>query len=249
MSGRDVAEDWLDAMTQAFVADVLAELAAARDRWPGTKARLAKIAEEAGEVAGAALKRDEGRKTDQDVYREAVQLAAMVIRFATEGDQEFGYRPSAGRTLIFPDTPAADPAGTDDPAGPAALSLTVTPGHALQPATLAAMRTAAELAAAISAAMVRGAETPRPGPYDMALAALDGRAGFDARDLTIEELETTRDQLLRYAEELQDDYAEDLQEDDHHAREAVDRAQLTADRITALLSAARAKTDTGEATP
>ena len=77
----------------AYLADVRATTIQARAAWPGRKARLAKIAEEAGEVAGAALKRDEGRKTDADVQAEAVQLGAVVARFVVEGDEAFGYRP------------------------------------------------------------------------------------------------------------------------------------------------------------
>lgn len=64
---------------------VCAEVVAARRKYPGNSHLLAALLEEAGEVSRAFLQ-DEGKDR---VREEAIQVAAMAIRIAEEGDQDF----------------------------------------------------------------------------------------------------------------------------------------------------------------
>ena len=67
----------------------------ARARWPGNRHKLAALVEEVGELAQALLKRDHEGGSDAAVWSEAVQVAAMAARVATEGTAEHGYDPGA----------------------------------------------------------------------------------------------------------------------------------------------------------
>lgn len=68
------------------------EIAAARAAFPTDVHRLAALGEEHGELCQALMQHDLGLgTTTQQVLREAVQVAAMAIRVATEGDSNFSY--------------------------------------------------------------------------------------------------------------------------------------------------------------
>jgi len=67
-----------------------------------------------------------------------------------------------------------------------------------------------------------------PGPYDKALAVLDGDAGIDVRNLPASEQKEIRDQLIQYADECQ--------EDEDYARERGDAAGKLAAQLDDLLA-------------
>ena len=79
--------------THKFLHDVECELGRARIKFPDNNHMLAALSEEAGEVANALLEKDYGNGTDEDVWNECVQAAAMCLRVATEGDPSFSYQP------------------------------------------------------------------------------------------------------------------------------------------------------------
>ncbi len=80
-----------------FLADVLTEVNRARAKFPGNKHLLAALMEEVGELANALLEEEYGEGVSSaDVYREAVQVAAMAMRIADEGEPGFAkYTPPA----------------------------------------------------------------------------------------------------------------------------------------------------------
>ena len=68
------------------------ELDAARTKFPGSEHQLVALGEEFGELCQAMMQHDvDGSQTVAMVLREAVQVAAMAIRVATEGDANFAY--------------------------------------------------------------------------------------------------------------------------------------------------------------
>lgn len=74
-----------------FLIVVAAEVREARAKFPGPNPTIAALAEEVGELAQAMLHIREGKHNDWDrVWREAVQVAAMAMRAATEGDETLG---------------------------------------------------------------------------------------------------------------------------------------------------------------
>jgi len=80
-------------------ADVEAELARARTKFPNSSDCFPALVEEIGELAKALLEmKQEPHKgvTHVDVYKEAVQCVCMAIRIATEGDPNFPYHPESG---------------------------------------------------------------------------------------------------------------------------------------------------------
>ncbi|RAI30576.1 hypothetical protein [Rhodoplanes serenus] len=80
---------------EAFVDAVLNEVARARSKFPQPNPTIAALAEEAGELAKAMLHIREGKSTDWwRVYDEAVQVAALALRAATEGDATLGVVPT-----------------------------------------------------------------------------------------------------------------------------------------------------------
>ena len=82
MSGRQA-----DMVDDHFFEDVRKELDRARSKFPAPNLNLAALTEEVGEVAQALLHLHEGKsKSWWDVYNEAVQVAVMAARLATEGD-------------------------------------------------------------------------------------------------------------------------------------------------------------------
>lgn len=80
------------------------ELVADRTADPGTTHRLATLMEKVGLLSTAMAQHDSGLgTTTQEVLRAAVQVAAMAIRVATEGDGNYLY--------IFPAVEEELPAG------------------------------------------------------------------------------------------------------------------------------------------
>ena len=68
------------------------ELKAAREKFPETTHMLAALMEEVGELSQAMMEHDRSQGTTvQEVLREAIQTAAMAIRIAAEGDNNFLY--------------------------------------------------------------------------------------------------------------------------------------------------------------
>lgn len=82
------------------LADIQAELGKARTKFPGNKHMLTATGEEFGELCQAILQQEqepEKGKTHEHVYAEAIQLACMAIRLATEGDADYPlYDPESG---------------------------------------------------------------------------------------------------------------------------------------------------------
>jgi NTP pyrophosphatase (non-canonical NTP hydrolase) len=78
-----------DGLVMKMITD---ELAAAREAFPGKTHMLAALLEEVGELAQAMIQHDRKQGTSvHEVLREAVQVAAMAIRLAVEGDDNFLY--------------------------------------------------------------------------------------------------------------------------------------------------------------
>ena len=76
----------------AILDDIKEEIKGAQAKFPGNKHRLAALVEEVGELHQAMLQHDhDGESTSQDIYKEAIQVAAMAIRIAIEGDAAFSY--------------------------------------------------------------------------------------------------------------------------------------------------------------
>jgi hypothetical protein len=90
------AERVTNDLTRQFATCVAGEVARARAKWPGNRVQLAALTEEVGELAKALLHLDYENGNAPDVWMEAVQVGAMAVRVATEGDSSFGYRPVCG---------------------------------------------------------------------------------------------------------------------------------------------------------
>lgn len=86
--------------------DIEAELQRARALYPGNGYTLAALAEEVGELNTAMLRHARGYGSPDDIHRQAVQVAAMAIRVAEEGDAAFPYRP-AGEVIDLKETRCA----------------------------------------------------------------------------------------------------------------------------------------------
>jgi len=71
---------------------VSAELAYAREKFPGNEDQFAALIEEVGELANALIEHKRGKGNGANVFAEAIQVAAMAIRVAEEGSKEFPYR-------------------------------------------------------------------------------------------------------------------------------------------------------------
>lgn len=82
----------------AVLNDLVCEIRSARQKFPEPEDRVAAMFEEAGELQKALLEQKEGRPvTQEQIYREAIQAAAMAIRVATEGDANYPlYDPESG---------------------------------------------------------------------------------------------------------------------------------------------------------
>ena len=84
-----------DAADEAFLNDVAEEASRARAKFPGPNPTIAALTEEVGELAQALLHIREGKSSDWwKVHKEAVQVAVMAMRCATEGDATIGAVPT-----------------------------------------------------------------------------------------------------------------------------------------------------------
>lgn len=87
--------------TEAMLADIEKEVTNARTKFDNNHTMNA-LTEEVGELAQALLQLNfepEKGKTRNDVYKEAVQVATMAIRVATEGDASLpAYKPFVSLT-------------------------------------------------------------------------------------------------------------------------------------------------------
>lgn len=73
----------------AAAGNAVKEARGASIKFPANRHMHAALAEEVGELAEALLEHDRGNKPPQEVYNEAMQVAAMALRIAIEGSQEF----------------------------------------------------------------------------------------------------------------------------------------------------------------
>ena len=76
---------------ERFFYDLSTEFAGARAKFPQNRNQTVALMEEVGELANALLEHSYGKGTPQQVYKEAIQVAAMAMRVALEGDREFPY--------------------------------------------------------------------------------------------------------------------------------------------------------------
>ena len=85
------------------VACIFEEVRRARGMFKGRNNNFAALIEEVGEFANALLEHSFGKGSEEAVFREGVQVAAMAIRVIEEGSPEFPYRgartPSASDLL------------------------------------------------------------------------------------------------------------------------------------------------------
>ncbi len=79
-----------------------AELDFAREYFPSSQYLLAALVEEVGELSQALIDHARGDQTQEKVFEEAIQVAAMAIRVAMEGDLSFPYRMSRPCLENFP---------------------------------------------------------------------------------------------------------------------------------------------------
>lgn len=77
---------------------LLGEIDFARRKFSSNWALLAALGEELGELSEALV---EGKPAHQ-VFHEAIQVAAVAIRVATEGDAQFSYAPNYDCYAWFP---------------------------------------------------------------------------------------------------------------------------------------------------
>lgn len=70
---------------------IIKELEFARNKFPKNKHMLAALFEETGELAQALIDHSRGEVPAKNVFDEAIQVAAMAIRIAAEGSEEFPY--------------------------------------------------------------------------------------------------------------------------------------------------------------
>jgi hypothetical protein len=75
----------MDMNTNATLYELAAEIARAREKFPDNKHLLAALMEEVGELAKELLEKGPAAR----VRAEAIQVACVAIRIATEGDGDF----------------------------------------------------------------------------------------------------------------------------------------------------------------
>lgn len=86
-----------------FQCDLEGEVSRARSKFPETAMMFAALVEEVGELAQALLHARLGKGTSAEVYAEAVQVACMAMRVATEGDADYPqYEPDDGYRAFNP---------------------------------------------------------------------------------------------------------------------------------------------------
>jgi len=85
------------------------ELDAARGTYPDPQHALAALMEEAGKLARGLISHDRQQEVVvQEVLRRAVTTAAMAIRIATEGDDNFAYAFPSVEEEVLPTGPVSD---------------------------------------------------------------------------------------------------------------------------------------------
>lgn len=70
------------------------EVLGAESKFPGGDDNLVALSEEVGELANAMLEqkyKTKTEKTNQDVFAECIQIAAMALKIARNGDSSFPY--------------------------------------------------------------------------------------------------------------------------------------------------------------
>ncbi len=78
-----------DGLVMSMIRD---EVKSAREAFPGKTHMLAALVVEVGELAQAMMEHDRQQGTSvQECLREAIQVAAMAVRVAVEGDDNFLY--------------------------------------------------------------------------------------------------------------------------------------------------------------
>jgi NTP pyrophosphatase (non-canonical NTP hydrolase) len=78
-----------------FIENMRGEILKARRKFPAPNPTIAALVEEVGELAQAALHIREGKHADWwKVWDEAMQVAVMAMRMATEGDATIGAVPN-----------------------------------------------------------------------------------------------------------------------------------------------------------
>jgi len=75
-----------------FMRNMNKEIAFAQDKFPKNKNLLGALMEEVGELAQALLKITESGESSENVYKEAIQVATVAYRIASEGCPEYEYR-------------------------------------------------------------------------------------------------------------------------------------------------------------
>jgi hypothetical protein len=78
-------------MLDKALRDMVEEWANAQEKFPDNKHQLTALNEEVGELNQAMLEHQYGNVPAEAVYEEAMQVAAMAMRVALEGDHSFDY--------------------------------------------------------------------------------------------------------------------------------------------------------------
>jgi NTP pyrophosphatase (non-canonical NTP hydrolase) len=98
--------------TKFFLESVTEEVVKAINKFPWPNPNLAALTEEVGELAQAMLQ----KKSHEEIYKEAVQVAAMAMRCAIEGDPQFilKVQNEASLRVLFEDVENMDPVFYDE---------------------------------------------------------------------------------------------------------------------------------------
>jgi len=91
-----IDEEFHSLLEKVMFEDIKEELVKARNKFPDNSVQNTALVEEVGELSQALLdhKFNNVSVTNLDVYREAVQVAAMAIRVGVDGDSSFDYDPN-----------------------------------------------------------------------------------------------------------------------------------------------------------
>lgn len=92
---RPARMDMHEIADQTFIEDIVAEITKARSRFPTPDPTIVALTKKVGELSQAMLHMREGQHNDWwRVWNEAVQVAVMAMRAATEGDATLGVVPT-----------------------------------------------------------------------------------------------------------------------------------------------------------
>ncbi len=90
----DLAQDRLHSPDGRVFRAIQEELRAARLSFPDSDYMVEALVEEVGELTKALMEHSRGQgETALGIFREAIQVATMAIRIATEGDSRHEYNP------------------------------------------------------------------------------------------------------------------------------------------------------------